>query len=261
MKHIVSFSGGAGSFVAAMRVKEMYGVDNMQLLFADALIEDADLYRFLKEAAAYIGAPLVRIADGRNPWQVFEDVKFIGNSRIDPCSKHLKRDLIARYLAETFDPAEVTIYTGIGWWEPTRIEKIARNLKKYKSPWRYEHPLTAEPHLDPREVLEQLDAAGIARPRLYGMGFTHNNCGGFCIKAGHASFALLLHNMPHLYMMHEYEENRLRAKGINGTILSDRRGDNKKKPLTMTAFRLRLEKDAADFDPNDVGGCGCAGPA
>ncbi len=65
---------------------------------------------------------------------------------------------------------------------------------------------------------------GIAPPRLYAMGFPHNNCGGFCVKAGQAHFALLLRTMPERYAYHEAKENELRAElGWRQTILRDAR--------------------------------------
>jgi hypothetical protein len=36
---------------------------------------------------------LVWIADGRHPWEVYRDEKFIGNSLVDPCSRILKREI------------------------------------------------------------------------------------------------------------------------------------------------------------------------
>lgn len=51
------FSGGAGSWGAAKRTVERHGPDDVLLLFADTLIEDEDLYRYLEEAAANVGAP------------------------------------------------------------------------------------------------------------------------------------------------------------------------------------------------------------
>ena len=43
-KHIVSLSGGTASAVAAERVINRYGKDNVTLWFADTLCEDEDLY-------------------------------------------------------------------------------------------------------------------------------------------------------------------------------------------------------------------------
>lgn len=254
MKHIVMFSGGAGSWAAAKRVAAQHGTENLTLLFADTRIEDEDLYRFLIQAASNIGGKLVCIADGRTPWQVFEDERFIGNSTVDPCSKILKRKLLDRWRDANCTPEDTAIYVGLGWYEPHRVERLMARTGR----WRYEAPMTQEPHLDPEQVLDWMHSEGVKPPRLYSMGFTHNNCGGFCVKAGQASFARLLHFMPKRYAEHEAHEARLRAQGINGTILEDRRGGTRK-PMTLRDFRIRVEREGVrGFDPNDVGGCGCA---
>ena len=255
-KHVVMFSGGAGSWAAAKRVIAQRGRRNVILLFADTLIEDPDLYRFLEDAEKNMGVPITRISDGRTPWQVFEDVRFIGNSRVDPCSLHLKRALLDKWRDDNLDPERAVIYVGLGWYEPGRVERLLSRMAA--TPWTYRCPMAEGELLDPADVLARMEAEGIRRPRLYEMGFSHNNCGGFCVKAGQAHFALLLQKKREYYLFNEAEELRLRGLGINGTILSDRRGDGKKKPMTLRDFRLRLEKDAAAFDCNDVGGCGCA---
>lgn len=106
MKHVVMFSGGLGSWAAARRVVDRHGTSDLVLLFTDTRVEDPDLYRFLDEAAANVGGELVRIADGRTLWDVFRDERFLGNSRVDPCSKILKRKMADRWIAEHCDSAE-----------------------------------------------------------------------------------------------------------------------------------------------------------
>lgn len=98
MKHIVSYSGGIGSAMTAQLLCDEYGKENVALLFADTNMEDEDLYRFNSDLVNKLKCEFIRIADGRTVWEVFEDVKFIGNSRIDPCSKILKRELIKNYI-------------------------------------------------------------------------------------------------------------------------------------------------------------------
>ena len=66
--HVVMFSGGVGSWMTSKRVADKYGVENLHLLFADTLMEDEDLYRFLEEAAENIGGKLIKIVEGRTPW-------------------------------------------------------------------------------------------------------------------------------------------------------------------------------------------------
>lgn len=46
MRHLVMFSGGAGSYAAAKRVVAEHGPANTLLIFADTKMEDEDLYRF-----------------------------------------------------------------------------------------------------------------------------------------------------------------------------------------------------------------------
>lgn len=255
MKHIVMFSGGAGSWAAAKRIADRCGTEGLTLLFTDTLIEDADLYRFLAEAAANVGAPLVRIAEGRTPWQVFFDERFLGNSRVDPCSKILKRQMADRWLKANCDKADTTVYVGIDWTEEHRY--TALRDRTAAAGWRYEAPLCEAPHIDKRDVIAWLKREGIAPPRLYAMGFAHNNCGGFCVKAGQGHFANLLRELPERYAEHEANEERIREfldKDVS--MLTDRRGDGIKKPLTLRALRKRIES-GAQIDAFEIGGCGC----
>jgi len=251
--HVVMFSGGVGSWAAAKRVAARHGTESMTLLFTDTRMEDADLYRFLTEAAADVGVPVTRLADGRDPWQVFADVKFLGNTRVDPCSRILKRELAAQWLAAHCDPTTTRVYVGIDWTEEHRFTGL--RARRAAQGWTYEAPLCDRPYLSKGLMFDQLAEAGIRKPRLYDLGFTHNNCGGFCIKAGHAHFARLLRTLPDRYAYHEQKEAEIRVRLGDVAILRDR-ADAESSPLTLRAFRERLEAGGA-FDEFAIGGCGC----
>ncbi len=257
-QHIVMYSGGAMSWLTARRVSEQHGTDSLTLLFADTLIEDPTLYDFLTASARGVGGELVRLADGRTPWQVFRDVRFLGNTRVDPCSRVLKRELIRDWLEANHAPAETVIYLGMGWDERDRFETARERWK----PWVVEAPLT-EPPLEPLSqdaMLGKIRAAGLPVPRLYELGFSHNNCGGFCVKAGHGHFARLLRELPEVYAEHEAQEEALREYlGKDVAILRDRRGGTTK-PLTMRQFRERYEDGDRSADDGDEGGCSCFYP-
>lgn len=181
LRHVVMFSGGVGSWAAAKRVAARYGTTGLTLLFTDTLMEDEDLYRFLPQAAANVGGELVMIAEGRTPWEVFFDERFLGNSRIDPCSKILKRQMADRWLAFNRHPSDTVVYVGIDWSEEHRFTRL-RDRKFAGGGWRYEAPLCEPPYLTKAQMFVEMKTV-IPLPRLYAMGFEHNNCGGFCIKA------------------------------------------------------------------------------
>lgn len=257
IKHLVMFSGGIGSWAAAKRVASQFGTDDMILLFADTKMEDEDLYRFIDEAADNIGAPLIKLADGRDVWQVFFDRKYLGNTRIDPCSSILKRQILDNWRNENCDSNQTIVYVGLDWTEKHRLVR----LQKYVNPWKYEAPMCDKPYISKEKMVQNLIDEGIKPPRLYDMGFPHNNCGGFCIKAGQAHFLHLLDKMPERFKYHEDKEQELREylkKDVS--ILRDRTGGTTK-PLTLKELRERKEAKDCNLDTTEWGGCGCYGDA
>lgn len=254
--HVVQMSGGVGSWYTARRLLEL-GVDprRIVLLFADTLIEDEDLYRFLDDCERDLGVPITRVSDGRNPWEVFRDVRFIGNTRIDPCSAILKRKLLRKWLDEHCKVDSTICYIGIDWTEAERYEQA----KGYWAPYDVRAPLCEPPWIDKDGMLDVLKERGIAAPRLYAAGFPHNNCGGFCVKGGQGQFAMLLENFPERYRWHEEQEEITRQHiGKDVSILRDRRG-GLTRPLTLHVLRRRIE-DGVEIDRTDIGGCNCVAP-
>lgn len=253
MKHVVMYSGGAGSYGAAQRVINQHGVTDVTLLFTDTRIEDDDLYRFLSESAFHLGAHLVILADGRTPWQVFRDRKMLGNSRIAPCSVELKQLPAKRWVQENCDQNDTTLYVGIDWSESHRLT----GAQKGWSPWRVEAPLCEPPLIDKSAIIANLNAIGITPPRLYRLGFPHNNCGGGCVRAGQAHFTHLLKTLPEVYATWEKNEEDVRQfLGKDVSILRSRVG-GVSTPLTLTEHRHIYETTPQQLDLFEWGGCGC----
>ena len=259
MRHVLMFSGGVGSWAAAKRVVEKYGADKVTLLFADTKMEDADLYRFITEAAKNVGAPLTTICDGRTPWEVFHDERFLGNSRIDPCSKHLKRIPSARWLRDNCNPAETVVYVGIDWTESHRYDDGKGGgirPRQEQAGWIYKAPMCDPPYMSKRDMIMWMKSEGIEPPRLYKQGFAHNNCGGFCCKAGQGHFANLLRVNPILYQYHEQKEIEIREYLDADVSMMVDTSHGVKRPLTMKMVRDRIEA-GGNVDLFSIGGCGC----
>ncbi|NDF98919.1 MAG: hypothetical protein EB101_08350, partial [Chitinophagia bacterium] len=139
MKYVVMFSGGICSWAAAQRVVAEYGAENVICLFCDVkgnnpnphIGEDEDTYRFIDDAIAQLGCEYVRLADGRDIWQIFRERRYLGNHRIAHCSVELKQRPARRWLKTNTTPNTHTIVIGIDWSE---IHRVAVIQKAYK-PW------------------------------------------------------------------------------------------------------------------------------
>lgn len=250
--HVAMFSGGVGSWAAAKRVAEQHGTDGLILLFCDTKSEHPDTYRFLREAAANIGCDLTTVADGRDIWDVMIERRFLANTRVDLCSRILKREMRDRYMAEHHDPARTICYVGYDWTEEHRLD----DLRVHCAPWRYEAPLCQPPYLTREQVHEWAEREGLAKQYLYRIGQPHANCNGGCVKMGIGGFVRLYHADYALFCWWRDGEQRVRdALGKDVAILRDRRGGTTR-PLTLAALERRIACGES-FDLFDIGGCGC----
>lgn len=273
------------------RVADQFGTSDLFLIFTDTLTEDEDLYRFLIEGAFDIFGvhneellemskkvpPLednedlrreyikdlsiltmkmipnfVWLIDGRNVWEIFKYKRFIGSSRFDPCSQMLKREISDKYVFKNFKPDECIIYLGIDWTEEHRYIKA----KDKFYPYICKAPMTEEPYLSKEDVFQFLEERGIKKPRLYDLGFSHNNCGAFCIKAGLGHFKNLLEKMPDRFAYHEKKEQEfydfIKRDAAVGFLRKQK--DGERYYISMKQFR---EMELTEDEISDVGGCGC----
>jgi hypothetical protein len=260
MKHVVMFSGGIGSWATAKRVKERYPSEEMILLFSDVqgskqehIGEDEDTYRFIEDAAANVGADLVTVKDGRDIWEVFKDKRFLGNSRLASCSHELKQKPARAWLEEHTKPETSIVYVGIDWSESHRVASIERNYL----PWIAKAPMTEAPYLTKTQMIKWAESTGLKPPRLYSLGFSHNNCGGGCVRAGQGQFKHLLDVMPERFAVWEAKEAEMSEfLGKDVSILKESvNGDAR--ALTLKDLRLRHEMQPSLIDVLDIGGCGC----
>lgn len=252
MKHVVFFSGGACSYCAAKRVVERYGVSETRLLFTDTKIEDEDCYRFIEESAKKLGVELIKIADGRTPFEVYRDKRFLGNNRVASCSHELKQKTARDYIFGNYDPSDTVLYLGLDWSETHRYAAPRRNW----SPFRVEYPMGDAPYLSKIDMLEILKADGLEVPRMYKMGFAHNNCGGFCCRAGQGHFAKLLEHFPERYAYAEAQEQYMREMLKKDVSFMKKSVNGIARPYTLKQLREDINA-RREVDMFDIGGCGC----
>lgn len=249
MKYQISFSGGKGSAISALVAHEKRL--DFNLIFADTGIEDEDLHRFNADVARAVGKEIITLRDSRTPWDVFIDKRYIGNTRTAHCSAELKTKPVFAWLAENAEPGDPLVL-GMDWEEIDRIDR-AREI------WapRPVVSLLIEHKVYRQQYSEILARHGITPPRLYVQGFAHNNCGGFCVKAGLGQFARLLASNPERYKYHELEmERAMQAIGPTARPFLRKESKGQTEYLTLKQFREHRE-NGGQVDLFSAEGCGC----
>lgn len=262
IRYVVSVSSGASSAVAAERVLQRYGSENVDLVFADTKHEHEDNYRFLSDLEARWGKAIIRFADGRTPEQVWDDRQIIPNDMLAPCTYELKLKLIVDYVQSLRKHGYMVVMcVGYSLKDTRRRSKMANQYPKWmvdRYPGRLlatvvnwstagnaivEFPCLWKP-ID-LDVLETVKSWGIKLPAMYALGFTSANCNGDCPKGGSAHWRRVLTHYPEIYQRRESweREKRKHSKFADYTILTRDRGGE---TVNLTLEDLRLETEGKD---------------
>jgi len=130
---------------------------------------------------------------------------------------------------------------GIDWTEEHRYTRMALRAGE----WLVTAPLCETPYLTKQQIMDHAASEGLRIPRLYTLGFDHNNCGGMCVKMGQAHAAHALNVIPDVYLAWEREEQVfIDFIGKPVSILKDRRGGETKPPFALAHSRGRLSRGA-----------------
>lgn len=247
--HIVSFSGGLASAASAVLCRN-FGLD-YEIVFADTLIEHPSTYTFITEVAEALNKKLVWLKDGRDPWDVFVDKRYIGNTRTAHCSVELKTKQVRKWVKENYNDGvlilgmykdeEERLGRAKDSWAPIEVKSLLIDYKIY-----------------PEDAKKLVSSLGVKEPELYKLGFPHNNCGGMCVRAGQSQFATLLRQRPEFYKEQE-ERQEWAMQQIGDTakpfirIMTDRTTEY----FTMKQFREKIEQGEVIPKEFEMGGCGC----
>ena len=290
LTNIVFYSGGTGSFMAAERVfnedthllftdtliehndlyrflidsiEHFYKVDMSSIRpLIDQLVHVADDLALRKAQLRVIQASVNALCpkfhwlryevngDGVSPWDIFNNDRYIGNSRVAKCSTIIKQRLARDYIRDNFTQGEFNVVLGIDWTEVHRMAAPRENWNKLANDTLF--PLCDAPYIDKEVHFERLNQLGIDIPHLYKIGAAHNNCGGFCVRGGQAHFKNLLENDPKLFDYHAEEEAKLIE--VIGKDVSILRKTVKGVRVTLPLNELKNEHSIDKFD---LGACGC----
>lgn len=261
MYYISSLSGGISSALATDRAIQRFGRKKVWLWFADTRWEDEDLHRFLDNCMGRWGGKLYISCDGRTPLEIAEDKHIIPNQKLAPCSFRLKIDRFTEWLWRV--PKPVTVLLGIDWSEIHRADKPKRSYEQIPGVY-VEFPLLWKPY----EMRNYFDVVrhewGIKPPRLYQMGFSHNNCGGRCVRQGIREWQRLRIHFPERFA--EVRDWEQRARKIGDELGQSRaryaiardQSNGKVKPLTLAEIEQRDEQQPGEIVQEDMFACFCS---
>lgn len=238
MIHVGSYSTGIVSGLMCERMIERYGRDACRFVFMDTLIEDDDNYRFMRDTERILKIEIIKLAEGRTPYQVFEDHHLIPSGRAVPCTFELKMDIFRKYIATL--PKPVTVHIGYDIFELERCDATRANYEKLG--YSVDFPMLWKPYelQDYSTVIRS--RWGIEPPAMYAQGYTHANCGGRCVKQGMGDWIRTLVNHPDRFAEVEAWELAMRENPVNAeyAILKDRRFGGMI-PMTLRELRQRYQ--------------------
>jgi len=220
VKHLICYSGGHSSALVAIEVARKFGAENLILLNHDinSSVEHADIKRFKKEVAAYLG---VGITFANHPDFAEKDqfdiaidndgFKF-GLNII--CTSRLKTEPFAKYLKANFPTGDgLIIYYGFDARERERVQRRSQILgtQGYKT----DFPLFS---WKDRTIFSTKEI-GIEPPLTYST-WKHANCVG-CLKGGKQHWYSVYCFYPEIWAKAKKAENEIGHSILKETFLED----------------------------------------
>jgi len=226
MKHIVCFSGGHSSAIAAVEVVRKYGAENTILLNHNLCprTEDKDIKRFKAEVAEFLGIPItyanMQNWETKDQFDVCVDKRSFSAGRpgMTLCTTELKTKPFHTWLKKYY-PAhdgeirdDITLVYGFDQNEQRRILRRIGIMAAMGD--QTEYPLTWE-----TRTIQNIEDIGIARPRTYSI-FNHANCTG-CLKAGKQHWFIVYCLYPEIWEKAKQAESAIGYSILKQGFLSD----------------------------------------
>lgn len=178
----VWFSCGAASAVAAKLTLERFPDADVHIVNNPVLEEDEDNYRFLCEVEQWLGVTIETAVNSSYPAasavEVWSKRKFMSGPTGAPCTIELKKR--ARQEWEAANPVDWHVL-GFTVDEKDRHERFVLSERSNVI------PVLIDARLTKQDCVDVIMRAGIAPPRVYGMGYPNANCIG-CVKATSATY-------------------------------------------------------------------------
>ncbi|RSZ60025.1 hypothetical protein HF313_15025 [Massilia atriviolacea] len=204
--HIVCYSGGHSSALVAIETTRKHGRDNVMLVNHDmhVTVEDADVKRFKRQVAEYLGLPITFVNYKGASLDQFdvsvESQAFKVGSGSELCTARLKTEPFMSWLSKSFPGKDVVIYYGFDANERDRIQRRTGILGAQGYATAYPLAFGDRTILSTKEI-------DIEPPLGYSQ-FKHANCIG-CLKAGWQHWYIVYCTRPDIWLKAKWAEEEI----------------------------------------------------
>jgi len=215
------WSGGITSAVACKIAIDLYGIDNVRLIFIDTRNEDKDTYRFKTDCEKWYGKEIETITSDKheNIQAVWRRYKALNNANGAVCSSELKRTV-----REVWQRTNTWKHQVFGF-ELTEAKR-AISLKKNHSKTNPIFTLLMFGY-SKKDCIKIVQDANIEVPITYKLGYLNNNCFETgCTQGGIGYWQKMEREFPPKFdAMADMEHELTDAKGKPVTMLKDQGKD------------------------------------
>ena len=224
MEKIIGWwSGGITSAVACKIGVDLYGKENMRIIFIDTMNEHKDTYRFMNDCAEWYGIEIETIKHDK--FNSIEEVwiknKALNNSTGAICSSTLKKTVREKWQKDNTWKHQIF---GFDLKESKRALGMVLNHPKTKPIF----PLMMY-GLNKEDCIKRVQEADIIVPSAYTLGYLNNNCLGKnfgCVQGGIGYWQKILRDNKEAFDKRAELEHKLTdLKGKPVTMLKDQSKD------------------------------------
>tara|TARA_R110001632_G_scaffold80358_1_gene179757 strand:+ start:1679 stop:2593 length:915 start_codon:yes stop_codon:yes gene_type:complete len=216
------WSGGITSAVTCKLCIDIYGVENVRIIFIDTFNEDEDTYRFKKDCEKWYNKEIetiTRVGEGKkyekiqDVWYKYKSLNVAGGA---VCSSELKRELRKEWEKENDYKYQAFGFDG------DEIRRVKSMVKSYRKTAKPIFPLLMFGY-NKQDCLKIILDEGLELPRAYRLGFLNNNClNTGCVQGGIGYWQKMKKDIPKNFdEMAKIEHELTKIKGEPVTMLKD----------------------------------------
>lgn len=203
-------SAGVSSFIAGYLAKN---VD--EFIYIDIKNQHPDSIRFIKDCETALGKPIqILKSEYKSVENVIQQFRFINGIHGAKCTEILKKRVRKKWEYEHKD-FDITYVWGFDVNEKNRANRLLESMPDFS----HEFPLI-DKMLSKEDAHAILDSLGIARPKMYDLGYSNNNCIG-CVKGGMGYWNKIRVDFPEVFERMAKLEREVGHSCINGVYLDE----------------------------------------